>query len=186
MARFRRSFRGVRRKRNLIWHAAIPNVTSTRTTNGTTETVVVAASDLTTMTDPTLIRCRGNVTVRIASLDLATSHSAYWSMGLILEDEDSTTPPDLTTTAGQERDWIWKADGFLITPSMAIENTTGTEAAVRINFSGLAYERVEIDARAKRKIKRYEHLILCQAVSDITAATQIDFSLAGLRALFQE
>jgi hypothetical protein len=186
LARFaRRRFAGPRRKRNLVWFGN-PLINDSRTTTGTTETTIVTATEFNTMNNPTIRRILGRIQVSIntPSAVPSTTWAANIMLGLILEDESSTTPPAIETDAGWDRDWMWTAWRRVGTDLLTVEQTGGTETLSPYGGHTNRYD-VDIDTRVMRKVERYEHLILCFGVSAITAGATVG-QIGALRVLTQE
>ena len=196
MARFRRSFRrfsGSRRARSLDW-CGVVKFSSTRTTNGSTESEICTASELNAKyTNPTLRRLVGDIYVRVINANnppTSTNVGGDVYLGVILQDVTNTTPPAIETGDGWNRDWTWTRYVKASTAVTPLYSTTGaggqgTLGVIATENAPFAQWHVPLDSRVMRKIQRFESVSLIIGVSNIAASTTILVE-GAIRALIQE
>ena len=191
MAPFRRSFGrpgSMRPRRNYEWCSQDPISLNTRTTTGTTEAIICTADALDKFSKPTLTRITGGINLVMVTSDAPSSQGTNdqitGDLAIYIEDGSATTPPALEVAEGLERSLLWHRHFRLTTQRMNQVNADLTTSAARFyeGFYSAAY--IEVDARAKRRMERFQHILLLVSISSKDASDM--GGSARFRCLFRE
>ncbi len=152
---------GLSRRKRYSWRVFGANLTTVGL--GTGQLVLLNQGDLSELTEPTLIRTRGTLTLSTDSL----AGVQQFVVALAVVQLDELGNPPAVNAFDQERgSYFWFHAGTL-------QDYGG----------GHRYYRVEIDAKAKRRIEGDEGVVLY--VQQITGSSFVDYRLMG-RILLQQ
>jgi len=133
-----------------------------------------------TMTSPTLTRIRGEILCRVQAGASPASENITLFMGIQAQPAavDDVTSVEVPSTDGFSNRWLWWNVAHLV-----VIDPAGLPLELASTISA---KRIEVDARAKRKLSEGDELVFVTSVAiDSASLTSVVVQFSG-RALFQE
>jgi len=175
-----------RRRRRFEWSAISLAAGAMSAANGFASQVQMRDNAfISEMTEPTLKRIRGQLLVQgNQAVGSTGAFSGSVAFGIQVVSKVVTTEFELPFTDAQSGNWLW----WNIVPLFAIPNLATGETATNFNAPTTQSVRLEIDARAQRKVDENSQIVfVAECIQPLATFTweEVDFAF-GARMLFEQ